>query len=94
MIKRYAGAGEGVLDGGGEAIGVAVGGDGKRTKVVQVDEGRAYVLGNGVRVESFGDLAVFYIPPHRCLCPRILTLCCCSSSSSSSTRLSVISTHI
>lgn len=74
MVKGDAGAGEGLLDGGGDAGGVSVGGNGDGTTVVDLDQGGTDVLRYGVRLAALGDLAVLYVPPHRRLRPRVLRL--------------------
>lgn len=74
MVEGDSGAGEGVLDGGGDLVGVAVGGDGDRTHVVHVRQRRAYVLRDQVRIAPLRHLAVLDIPPHRRLRLSVLPL--------------------
>jgi hypothetical protein len=74
VVEGDAGARERVLDGGRDALGVAVGGDGDGPAVVHLRERRAYVLGDRVRVAPFRHLAVLYVPPHRRLRPYVLRL--------------------
>lgn len=72
MVESDAGAGEGVLDGGGDPVGVAVGGDGDGAPVSGLGEGGADVLGDRVGVGSLGDAAVLDVPPDRRLRRRAL----------------------
>ena len=74
VVEGDAGAGKRVLHRRGEAIGVAVGGDGDGAAVVHVHQRRAYVLGDRVRVETTRHLAVLYVPPHRYFRRRVLRL--------------------
>lgn len=74
MVEGDAGARKGLLNRGGDAIGVAIGGDGDGATVVDFDESGAYVLGDGVRVASLWHLTVLYVPPHRRLRPYVLRL--------------------
>lgn len=72
MVEGDAGAGEGVLDGAGDAVGVSVGGDGDGAGVSGGGEGGAHVLGDEMGVAVAGDMAVLDVPPHRGLHRRIL----------------------
>jgi hypothetical protein len=74
VVEGDAGAGERVLDGGRDAVGVAVGGDGEGPAVVHLHERRAYVLRDRVRVAPLWRRAVLYVPPHRRLRPHVLRL--------------------
>lgn len=74
MVEGDAGAGEGMLDDGSDASGVAVGGDGDGAAVVHANESRTDVLRDGVRIRTLGDVAVLDVPPHRCLRRRVLRL--------------------
>lgn len=74
MIEGDAGAGERVLDRRGDAIGVAVGGDGDGAAVVHLHQRRAYILSDGVDVADLGHLAILYVPPHRRLRRHVLLL--------------------
>jgi len=74
VVEGDAGAGERVLDGGRDAVGVAVGGDGEGPAVVHLHERRAYVLRDRVRVAPLWHRAVLYVPPHRRLRPHVLRL--------------------
>lgn len=67
VVEGDAGAGEGVLDGVRDAVGVSVGGDGDGAGVAGGGEGGAHVLGDEVGVADAGDMAVLDVPPHRCL---------------------------
>ena len=53
------------MDGRGNAVGVAVGGDGDGADVVGVDEGGGNVLRDGVRVLAGRNVAVVNVPPDR-----------------------------
>lgn len=74
VVESDAGAGERLLDSGGDARGVAVGGDGHGPTVVELGEGGADVLGDGVGIAALGHLAVLDVPPHRRLRPHVLRL--------------------
>jgi hypothetical protein len=74
VVEGDAGAGERVLYGGGDAVGVAVGGDGDGPTVHHLHERRAYVLRDRMRVAALRHLAVLYVPPNRCLGPHVLRL--------------------
>lgn len=65
MVESDAGAGEGVLGGGGNAVGVAVGGDGGGATVIHFIEGGTYVFGDVMGIAASRHLAVLYVPPHR-----------------------------
>lgn len=65
MVEGDAGAGEGVLDVVGDAVGVPIGGDGDGAGVAGGGEGGAHVLRDEVGVAVAGDLAVLDVPPHR-----------------------------
>jgi hypothetical protein len=65
VVEGDAGAGEGVLDGVGDAVGVSVGGDGDGAGVAGGGEGGTHVLGDEVGIAAAGDLAVLDVPPHR-----------------------------
>lgn len=87
MVEGDAGAGEGMLDDGSDASGVAVGGDGNGAAVVRANEGGAYVLRDGVGIASFRHVTVLYVPPHRRLRRRVLRLCLRRRRSASSAHL-------
>ena len=87
MVEGDAGAGEGMLDDGSDASGVAVGGDGNGAAVVRANEGGAYVLRDGVGIASFRHVTVLYVPPHRRLRRRVLHLCLRRRRSASSAHL-------
>jgi len=72
VVEGDAGAGEGVLDVVGDAVGVPVGGDGDGAGVAGGGEGGAHVLRDEVGVAVAGDLAVLDVPPHRGLHRRVL----------------------
>jgi hypothetical protein len=72
---RVADAGECVLYGGGDVVGVAVGDDGERPIVHHLHERRGYVLRHRLRdVAPVRHLAVLYVSPHRRLGPHVLCL--------------------
>lgn len=64
MVEGDAGAGERVLHRRGDAIGVAVGGDGDGAAVVHLHKSRTYILRDGVSVADLRNLAILYVPPH------------------------------
>ena len=75
VVEGNAGAGVGVLDGGRDAVGVTIGGDGEGAGVVDADEGGGYVLSDGIGVVAFGNTTVVNVPPHRNLGRRVSCGC-------------------
>jgi len=74
MVEGDAGAGEGMLDGGSDASGVAVSRDRNGAAIIHPNEGGAYVLRDGVGITPFRHLAVLYVPPNRRFGQRVLCL--------------------
>ena len=72
MIECDAGARESLLNRRGDAVGVAVGGDGNGPTIVELDQCGAYVLGDYVGFAPSGYLAVLYVPPSRRLRRAVL----------------------
>lgn len=75
VIERNSGTVEGLLNGGRDFIGVAIGGDGNRPTVVHFHQCWTYILRYSVCVETLGYVTVLYVPPHRRLRHRVLTFC-------------------
>lgn len=80
VVEGDTGAGERVLHRGGDASGVAVGGDGDGAAVVHANEGGTDVLRDRVRIRTLGDVAVLDVPPHRYLRRGVLRLRVCRGS--------------
>ncbi|TQD82903.1 hypothetical protein C1H46_031567 [Malus baccata] len=57
-----------------DVVGVAVGGDGDGPTIIHLHEGRTDVLGDGIGIVDFRDLAVLYVPPHRHFGVHVLRL--------------------
>lgn len=65
MVEGDSGGGESLLDGGVDAVGVAVSGDRDGAAVVHFDKCGTDVLSDFVWVTPFRHLTVLYVPPHR-----------------------------
>lgn len=72
VVKGDASAGERLQHGRRYIVRVAEGGDGHGATVTHCCQGRAYVLGDQVRITNPGNLAVLDVPPHRRLRRRVL----------------------
>lgn len=72
VVKGDPSAGERLLHGRRDIARVAEGGDGHGATVTHCCQGRAYVLGDQVRITSPGNLAVLDVPPHRRLRRSVL----------------------
>lgn len=67
VVEGDTGGREGVLDRGGDAIGITEGGDGEWSAISDLSESGGDVLSNSVGIAAFGDGAVLDVPPDRCL---------------------------
>lgn len=74
MIQSDASTRKSLLNRIRNAIGIPISGNGDRATIVDFDEGRTDVLGDGVRITSLRDLTVLDVPPNRSLSPDVLGL--------------------
>ena len=90
MIETDSSTREGSLNGRGNAIGVAIGGNGDWSMIVHLHQCRIYILSDCMGVASPGHLTILYIPPHRCFCRLVLRF---HRFSTGKTRLQSVSGH-